>query len=85
MEKMKVSAALELARREKAAGRSEELAFGGRANTVKPRAAKRITLTQHPRGVVKIHEAGGAVLEETRTGSTFWFAALSAEKEENAE
>ncbi|MEU0214044.1 hypothetical protein ABZ281_02605 [Streptomyces sp. NPDC006265] len=75
MEKLKVSAALALAQQEKTAGRPGELLFGGRANTVKPRPAKRVTLTLLPRGKVEIRDLDGNLVDDTRTGVTMWFAA----------
>lgn len=75
MEKMKLSAALELAQKEKMAGRSGELEFGGRGNTVKPRAPKRVMLTLRPRGVVEIRDLDGNHVDDSRTGVVMWFAA----------
>ncbi|MFV0135565.1 hypothetical protein ACLGIH_20475 [Streptomyces sp. HMX87] len=82
MEKMKVSAALELAQKEKAAGRSGELLFGGRANTVKPRSPKRVTLTLLHRGKVEIRDLDGNLADDTRTGTVMWFGAPEETTEE---
>ncbi|MFD9868525.1 hypothetical protein ACFXI8_27150 [Streptomyces niveus] len=66
MEKIKVSATL--TQKEKAAGRSGELEFGGRANIIQPRPWKHVTLTQLPREKAELHYLDGNLVNDTRTG-----------------
>ncbi|WP_405824203.1 hypothetical protein OG705_29120 [Streptomyces sp. NBC_00838] len=73
MEKIKASAPL--AQKERAAGRSGKLEFDGRANTVKPRPWKHITLTLLPREKAENHDLDGNLVDDTCTGVTTWFGA----------
>ncbi|MGW3860405.1 hypothetical protein ACWEDZ_02830 [Streptomyces sp. NPDC005047] len=79
MDKMTCRDALELAHREKAAGRSGELLFGGRGTRKNPKKDPvLVTVTELPRATVELRNTDGGREDYSRTGVVMWFAAPGA-------